>query len=99
MATDRISILKQMLEQNPANSFAHYGLATEYANNGQYEQAVSEFEALRAKDAGYLAAYYHGGQALEKLGRMDAARGLYERGIEASTRQGDLHARSVLEAA
>jgi tetratricopeptide (TPR) repeat protein len=99
MATNRISILKQMLEQNPGNSFAHYGLATEYANSGQYEEAVNEFEALLTKDQSYVAAYYHGGQALEKLGRIDAARAFYQRGIEASKKKGDLHTRSELEAA
>jgi tetratricopeptide (TPR) repeat protein len=99
MATDRIGILKQMIEQNPGNSFAQYGLATEYANSGQYEEAVNEFEALLAKDQSYVAAYYHGGRALEKLGRIDAARAFYEKGIEASTKKGDLHARSELESA
>ena len=99
MATNRVEMLKNMVAQDPNNSFAHYGLATEYANSGQLEQAVGEFEALLAKDQTYVAAYYHGGQALEKLGRVDEARSLYERGVEAATRKGDAHSRSELEAA
>lgn len=99
MATNRLDILKQMVSQDPKNTFARYGLAMEYANSGQYDEAVSEFRALIQADDGYAAAYYHGGQALEKLGRIEEARSLYEKGIEASTRKGDTHTRSEIEAA
>ncbi len=99
MATNRIDILKDMLEQDEGNAFARYGLAMEYANSGQPAEAVREFEKLLAKDQSYVAAYYHGGQALEKLGRLDDAKNMYEQGIEASTRKGDLHTRAEIEAA
>ena len=99
MATNRLDILKQMVSQDPNNAFARYGLAMEYANSGALEDAVSEFEALLARDDSYSAAYYHGGQALEKLGRVEDARAMYEKGIEATTRKGDLHTRSEIEAA
>jgi len=99
MATNRLELLKQMVGQDPANTFARYGLAMEYANSGQLEQAMGEFRSLIQQDENYAAAYYHGGQALEKLGRIAEARSLYERGIEASTRKGDLHTRSEIEAA
>lgn len=99
MATNRLEILKQMVGQDPANTFARYGLAMEYANSGQLERAMAEFRSLVQQDEDYAAAYYHGGQILEKLGRVEEARSLYERGIEASTRKGDLHTRSEIEAA
>ncbi len=99
MATDRLDMLKQMLAQDPNNAFAHYGLAMEYANTGQLGEAVSAFQSLLETDQSYVAAYYHGGQALEKLGRIQEARAMYEQGIEASTRKGDLHTRSEIEAA
>jgi|SRR6185437_8339219 len=99
MATNRLELLKQMVGQDPANTFARYGLAMEYANSGQLEQAMGEFRSLIQQDENYAAAYYHGGQALEKLGRIAEARSLYEKGIEASTRKGDLHTRSEIEAA
>jgi Tfp pilus assembly protein PilF len=99
MATNRIEILKQMVEQDPANSFARYGLAMEYANTGDPARAVTEFQALLKEDPNYVAAYYHGGQTLEKLGRLEDAKEIYEKGIEASTRKGDAHTRSEIEAA
>jgi len=99
MATNRLDILKQMVAQDSNNTFARYGLAMEYAKSGQHQQAVDEFRILIEKDETYSAAYYHGGQALENLGRIEEARAIYEKGIEASTRKGDLHTRSEIEAA
>ena len=96
MATSRIDILKQLLEQNPASAFARYGLAMEYVKSGEFESAVSEFRAIIAAEPAYSAAYFHGGQALEKMGRLDDARELYREGI-ANTR--DPHARSEMQAA
>jgi tetratricopeptide (TPR) repeat protein len=99
MATNRLDILKQMLEQDPRNSFARYGLAMEYAKTGELLRAVNEFQLLVSTDESYAAAYYHGGQALEKLGRVEEARAIYEKGIEVTTKKGDAHTRSEIEAA
>jgi tetratricopeptide (TPR) repeat protein len=99
MATNRLEILKQMVEQDPRNTFARYGLAMEYANAGQWDEAVAEFRTLLSGDETYCAAYYHGGQALEQLGRIEEARALYEKGIQAAARKGDLHTKSEIEAA
>jgi Tfp pilus assembly protein PilF len=99
MATNRLDILKQMLEQDPRNSFARYGLAMEYSKTGDLQAAVEHFKSLIASDGTYVAAYYHCGQALEKLGDVDAARTIYEKGVIASAEKGDLHTRSEIEAA
>jgi Tfp pilus assembly protein PilF len=99
MATNRLQMLEQMVSQDPNNTFARYGLAMEYANSGDWAQAVVEFRTLLQHDENYAAAYYHAGQALEKVGEVEQARTMYEQGIEASTRKGDLHTRSEIEAA
>lgn len=95
----RANTLRALLEQDPKNSFVRYGLALDHANNGDLEGAVAEFRTLLAHDADYSAAYYHGGQTLEKLGRLADAAELYRQGIEATRRNGDAHTRSELEAA
>jgi tetratricopeptide (TPR) repeat protein len=92
----RIDVLHQLLAQNPSSAFARYGLAMEYVKSGELDRAMQEFEALLAADPSYSAAYFHGGQTLEKLGRLDQARDYYRRGID-TTR--DAHARSELQAA
>ena len=99
MATNRLESLQQMIAGDPSNVFARYGLALEYANRGNLSQAVEEFRTLLQSDENYTAAYFHGGQALEKLGEIEEARALYEKGIEISTRKGDLHTRSEIETA
>lgn len=99
MATNRLDVLKQMVVQDPKNTFARYGLAMEFANSGDLKQAVEEYRRVLELDENYAAAYYHGGQALEKLGDIDGARAIYEKGIEAATRRGDTHTRSEIEAA
>jgi Tfp pilus assembly protein PilF len=99
MAGTRLEILKSIVEQNPADSFARYGLAMEYRNAGDLAAAVAEFRAVLAAHPDYSAAYYHGGQTLAHLGLAAEARELYRRGIEATTRKGDLHTRDEIQAA
>jgi Flp pilus assembly protein TadD len=99
MPDSRLDLLKNMVAQNPTDSFARYGLAMEWARSGNLEQAMKEYRGLLAVNPDYAAAYYHGGQTLEKLGRVEDARVLYREGIEATTRTGDLHTRSEIDAA
>jgi predicted Zn-dependent protease len=99
MATNRLDALKQMVAQDPDNSFARYGLAMELTNSNMPDAAIAEFKTLMARDDTYVAAYFHCGQALEKLGKIDEARATYENGIEACAKKGDAHTRSEIEAA
>jgi tetratricopeptide (TPR) repeat protein len=88
-----------MLAQNPRDTFARYGLAMEYQNRGELQTAVTEFRLLLEQNPDYAAAYFHGGQALEKLGRLEEARAFYQRGIDVTSRTGDRHTQSELQAA
>ncbi len=54
--------------------------------------------ALLQHHPAYGAGYFHFGQALEKLGRLDEARAIYRKGIDVTTTGGDLHTRSELQA-
>ena len=99
MAGARIDVLKNMVAQNPNDSFSRYGLAMEYAQSGNLEQAITEYNTLLSGNPKYAAGYYHAGQAFEKLGRLDEARAMYRKGIEITTQIGDLHTRSELQAA
>jgi tetratricopeptide (TPR) repeat protein len=97
--TNRLEVLKAMVSQNPADAFARYGLAMELVKSGELEGAVSEFRALLEHNPNYAAAYFHGGQVLEKLGNVEQARAFYEQGVQVTARTGDQHARSELQAA
>jgi tetratricopeptide (TPR) repeat protein len=98
-AAGRLQALKNMVAQNPADSFSRYGLAMEYRNGGDLEAAMEEFRALMAANPDYVAAYFHGGQTLERLGLVAEARNVYQRGAEAAARTGNRHAQSEIEAA
>lgn len=99
MSADRIEVLKGMIAQDPGNAFARYGLAMEYFRTERLEDAAAEFETLMNSHPDYAASYYHAGRTLEKLGRIEDARAVMERGVEVTTRLGDHHTRSELQAA
>lgn len=99
MASNRVEVLKSMLEEKPGDGFARYGLAMEYVRAGELETAVEEFVRLLSYNPGYAAAYFHGGQTLEKLGRIEEARAFYNKGIQVTTASGDDHTRSELKGA
>ena len=88
-----------MVAQNPTDAFARYGLAMEYVNSGALEQAVEEFRTLLEHNPNYAAGYFHGGQTLEKMGKIEDARAIYSKGIEVTSRTGDEHTRSELQTA
>jgi tetratricopeptide (TPR) repeat protein len=99
MSTNRMEVLKAMVAQNPDDAFARYGLAMEFVKTGLLDGAVAEFRALLEHNPNYAAAYFHGGQVLEKLGDVEQARAFYEKGVEVTGRTGDQHTRSELQAA
>jgi tetratricopeptide (TPR) repeat protein len=99
MPSSRLETLKGLVEQQPGESFLRYGLAMEYRNAGDLESAMEQFQTLLAANPDYSAAYFHGGQTLERLGRLEEARALYSEGIEVTTRKGDLHTRDEIRAA
>src|SRR5580704_12378368 len=99
MTNNRLDVLRGMVATNPDDSFARYGLAMECVKTGNLQEAVDEFKKLLEVNPRYPAAYFHGGQALEKLGKIDDAKALYQQGIEITTAMGDFHTRSELQAA
>jgi predicted Zn-dependent protease len=99
MASNRLDALKSMVEQNPRDPFLRYGLAMEYKNSGDSDGAMREFRALIEANPDYHAAYFHGGQTLERMGHEDEARDMYREGVAAATRVGNNHARAEMQGA
>jgi tetratricopeptide (TPR) repeat protein len=92
----RLQMLAQFLEQNPGDAFARYGLAMEYSNAGQTEQALAEFKKLLELHPDYTNGYFMAAQALERTGRTADARKMLENGVEAARRTGNKHALSEM---
>ena len=71
----------------------------ELKTSGDSEGAWQEFEPLIAAHADYIASYAPAGEVLAGLGRLDEARSIFRKGIEACTRCNDTHTRGHLESA
>ena len=99
MPSTRLEILKSMVEQKPTDAFARYGLAMEYRNSGDLESAMTEFRTIMANNPDYSPAYFHGGQTLERMGKVDEAREVYRKGVEVTLKIGNDHARSEMQGA
>ena len=89
-------MLNEILSQDPANAFARYGLAMEYAKAGDADRALEEFAKLLSAHPDYAAGYFMAAQTLVKGGRNDEARTMLESGIAAARRKGDSHAASEM---
>jgi tetratricopeptide (TPR) repeat protein len=92
----RLQMLTEFLQQNPGDAFARYGLAMEYSNGGQTEQALAEFKKLLELHPDYTNGYFMAAQALERSGRTAEARKMLENGVEAAQRTGNKHALSEM---
>jgi len=95
---DRIAMLSEILSANPEDSFARYGLAQEYSNAGQIDQALQEFTTLIEKNPDYTPAYFMAAQALAKVSRVDEAKRMLVDGISSARRTGNTHAQSEMTA-
>jgi tetratricopeptide (TPR) repeat protein len=95
-SASRLEMLTQFLEQNPGDAFARYGLAMEYSNAGQTEQALAEFNKLLELHPDYTNGYFMAAQALERAGRTAEAKSMLEKGVEAARRTGNKHALSEM---
>lgn len=93
---DRIAMLNEILAANPEDSFARYGLAQEYSNAGQIEEALREFKALIEKNADYTPAYFMAAQTLAKAERIDEAKRMLVDGVSCARRTGNAHAQSEM---
>lgn len=95
---DRIAMLREVLAQNPKDTFARYGLAMEYVNRGDTSTALAEFATLLEGTPDYAPGYQMAAQTLMKAGRDEEARKMLEDGIACAIRIQNQHARSEMEA-
>lgn len=99
MSTTRLQQIRAMLAESPTDSFLLFALAKEYEKLGQTEEALEQYEHLKAIDPGYVGLYYHLGKLLESRHRLEEALQVYRSGMEVADRAGDLHAKQELAAA
>jgi tetratricopeptide (TPR) repeat protein len=95
----RREMLETFVAAHPDDAFARYGLALECVGAGELEAALGHFERLVAANPQYVPAYYHYGQLLARLARVDEARRIFSTGMDVASQAGNAHALSELEQA
>ena len=94
---DKLAMLTSILQANPADTFARYGLAMEYVAQGRTPEGLAEFERLIAANPDYVPAYQMSAQTLAASDSEAAIARLHD-GIAAANRTGNQHALAEMEA-
>ena len=89
--------LEQMLEKEPDDAFLHFGLAMELVKEGQQDDAIGRFDRVLKIDPVSTAAFYHKGNTLIGLERLDDAKSALRAGIEAAKQISNAHAQREME--
>jgi tetratricopeptide (TPR) repeat protein len=84
--------IEEMLAEDPGDADLRYMLAMEHVSQGDDTGAVRCFTDLIRIAADYPAAYHQAGRALQRLGRLDEARTMLQRGIASAQKKDDIHA-------
>ena len=98
-AADRLTKLREFLTEEPQDPFNRYALATELLSQAQIPEALGHFRQLLTDHPSYLATYYHAAALLADLDQPEAARIVYEKGIELAQQQGETKTLRELQAA
>ena len=96
---DRLQRLREMLAQQPTDSFLNHALALEEIKLGNEATARTLFELILQREPQYIGSYYHLGKLLERQGDETAAIEVFERGMEVAKKLGDQHALNELRGA
>ncbi|HEY6413989.1 MAG TPA: tetratricopeptide repeat protein [Edaphobacter sp.] len=95
---DKIAALSEILQLDPANAFARYGLAMEHLSHGQIDIALTEFTTLLEHNPDYVPAYQMSAQTLAKQGRTEESVTRLKAGLVAAKRTSNAHAANEMQA-
>jgi len=95
---EKLAALNEILQLDPSNAFARYGLAMEYVARANPEAALAEFATLVSHNPDYVPAYQMSAQTLVTLGRPEEALDRLHAGISAANRTNNQHALAEMEA-
>lgn len=94
---DRIGAFRELVGKSPQDATLRFGLGNELFRHERYGEAAEEFRAAIEVKPGYSAAFRMLGRSLLKLGQVEEARQVFERGLVAASDQGDLQTKKEIE--
>src|ERR1700721_582229 len=94
---DKLAALNEILQLDPTNTFARYGLAMEHNAHGPPDLALTEFPPPIPHNPDYVPAYQMSAQTLIKLGRTAEALTRLHEGIAVANRTNNQHALAEME--
>ncbi len=86
----REGMFKQVLEIDPDDTVALYGLGDVAFYRENFKEAVSHLERVVALDEKYSAAYLLLGKSLEASANLERAMQVYKKGIDVASKRGDM---------
>ena len=98
MRDARISALKEMLQADPDDAFALYGLALEYKVSGDLEAALPLLTKAAGLPEPQVYTYYQLGEVLIGLGELEDAEVALKDGLERAHALSDAKATNELAA-
>ena len=87
---ERVGMFKQVLEIDPQDQVANFGLGSIYLETGRYEEGLEPLKTVIEAHQDYSAAYLLLGKTWEKLSNREEAIEIYKQGIAAASKKGDL---------
>lgn len=94
---DKLAALNEILQLDPTNAFARYGLAMEHLSQGAVDAALAEFARVIEQSPDYVPAYQMSAQTLARNQRPDEAVTILRQGLAAATRTGNTHAANEMQ--
>lgn len=88
----RIEKIREMLDDNPQDTFLRYALAMELKSAEDHDACLEIFNALMKDEPPYVPAFFMAGQTLAAVDRIDEAQATLTEGIAHAQQQGELHA-------
>lgn len=86
----REGMFQQVLEIDPEDTLANFGLGNIAVEKGEWEKAISHLEKVIKEDPKYSVAYLALGKAFKGLGKKEEARKIWTEGVKVSAQKGDL---------
>ncbi len=87
---ERVGMFKKVLEIDPKDQVANFGLGSIYLETGRYQEGLEPLKTVIEEYKDYSAAYLLLGKTLEKLSNKEEAIETYKKGIAAASKKGDL---------